>query len=795
MRKTTLWGIFFILILSGSLHPVSAKSEASFTVRHIVIEGLQRISRGTVLDYLPISKGQHIDRTVIRSAIRSLFRTGFFSSVSMLRAGSHTLILKVHERPSIARFTFTGNHAISKKTLNHALVRAGRVEGRIFDRSVLEEIRQSLFAQYYSHGRYGVEIHTKIRHLPRNRVSVHIRVREGETAYLRAINFVGNRKFSSSTLRGLFKLQTPGLLTWLTGGDKYERKKLVSSLARLRSFYEDQGYANFHLNSVQVALSPTLRGVFITVNLHEGAVYRVTRIELAGRLILPRKTLLKNIRVRVGHTFSRQSAILSTQKIKVLLGNQGYAFAQVKPIPRLNHLRHTASVIFFIRPGHRVYVHRIYFHGITGTNEKVFLENMRQYEGTWLSTRAIKLSKLLIQRIPFVKSVSIKPQRIAGSNDEVDVNVNVHERRSGTANVTLGYGQGEGIVIGGQISLANFLGTGRLLTVSAQRYPYQTTYNVTYTNPYFTVNNVSETLSTFYTQSQGFNLYANTFSTTDYGFTLTYTFPLTTFASYYVGVSPSHTNLLTNCSSPSIYFNFALNPANGSRYTVPSECTNPDGNNVFVDLPGMRYNNLALDAGLMFDNRNRYILATRGTRQKLGLEVGVPPGAQDFWILNFHSQDHIPLFAGFSYALNAQVELGKAYGGTSQFPPLMNFFGGGPYSVRGYESYTMGPKTPTGVPIGGTFFTYAQNDLVLPQFFGHHLPGEAPNYQLSLFFDVGNVFATPSSFSLGGLRTSAGVSVTWLTPLGAIRFSWAKPLNPGPHDLLSYLQFALGSYF
>jgi outer membrane protein insertion porin family len=794
LRKTALWSIFFILILAGSPHEVSAKSVTTFTVRRIVVEGLQRISQGTVLDYLPISDGQRIDETAIRSAIRALFRTGFFSSVAMLRA-RNTLIIRVHERPSIARFTFTGNHAISKKTLSHALIRAGLVEGRIFDRSVLEEIRQSLFGQYYSHGRYGVQIHTKIRHLPRNRVSIRIRVREGQSAYLRAINFVGNHRFSASTLRGLFKLKTPGLLTWLTGGDKYERKKLADSLNRLRTFYEDQGYANFHLNSVQVALSPTLRGVYITVNLHEGVVYRVTHVELAGRLILPRKTLLKSIRVRIGHTFSRQSTTLSTQKIKTLLGNEGYAFAQIKAIPRLNHVKHTASVIFFIRPGHRVYVHRIIFHGITGTNETVFLENMRQYEGTWLSTRAIKLSKLLIQRIPFVKSVSIKPRRLPGTRDEVDVDVNVHERRSGTANVTLGYGQGEGIVIGGQIALSNFLGTGRLLTVSAQRYPFQTTYNVTYTNPYFSVNNVSETVSTFYTQSQGFNVYDNTFATTDYGFSLTYSFPLSTFASYYLGISPSHTNLLTNCSSPSIYFNFALNPENGSRYDVPSECSNPDGNNVFVDLPGMRFNNVALDTGLLFDDRNRYILATRGSRQKLGLEVGVPPGAQDFWILNFHSQDHVPLFAGFGYDLNAQVELGKSYGKTSEFPPLLNFFGGGPYSVRGYESYTMGPKTPSGIPVGGTFFTYAQNDLVLPQFFGHHLPGEAPNYQLSLFFDVGNVFATPSSFSLSGLRTSAGVSVTWLTPLGAIRFSWAKPLNPGPNDPLSYLQFALGSYF
>ncbi len=783
-----------VLVLVCCMATVSAKPQASFTVRRIVFEGLHRISRGTALDYLPISVGERLDPSLIRSAIRALYRTGFFRSVTM-RRNQHTLVIQVSERPSIARFSFVGNHAISKKNLRHALDQAGLVKGRIFDRSVLDEIRQSLFDQYYSHGKYGAQIGTHIHHLDRNRVSIHVRVHEGQTARIRAINIVGNHHFSGSTLRGLFKLQVPGWFTWLTGGDKYEREKLVGSLERLRSFYEDQGYANFHLNSVQVALSPTLRGVYITVNLHEGTIYRVTHVRLAGRLILPASVLMHAIQVQRNRTFSMQTATASAQRMTTLLGNEGYAFAKVRPIPRLNHVTHTAVIIFFVRPGQRVYVHRIYFHGITGTNEKVFLENMRQLEGTWLSTRAVKLSKLLIQRLPFVKQVSIKPVRIPGSPDEVNVNVNVRERRSGTANVELGYGQGEGLIIGGQIALSNFLGSGRLLSLNANRYPYQTTYSATYTNPYFTLDNVSETLTAFYDQSQGFNAYAQTFSTTSYGFSLSYAFPLSTFASYYLGFTTSHNNLLTNCTSPPIYFDFALNPANGNPYTVTSDCTTPDANNVLVDLPGIRYNNLELDTGLVYDDRNRYILATEGTRQKLGLQVGVSPGQLHYYILNFHSQDHVPLFAGFGYALNAQVEMGKPYGNTPIYPVLLNFFGGGPYSVRGYQSYTLGPRTPSGVPVGGAMLAYAQNALVLPQFFGHHLPGEAPNYQVSLFVDVGNVFASPSDFNIHDLRASAGINLTWLTPLGAIRFSWAKPLNPQPNDLLSYFQFALGSYF
>lgn len=794
MRKLFCCGGMLVLTFVCGLTTAHAKTETSFTVRHIVFQGLHRISRGTALDYLPVTVGERLDPSLTRSAIRALYRTGFFRSVAFLRHG-HTLIVRVQERPSIARFSFVGNRAISKRDLRHALDQAGLVKGRIFDRSVLEEIRQSLFDQYYSHGKYGAEINVHIRHLRRNRVSIHVHVHEGETAHIRAINIVGNHHFSSSTLRSLFKLKVPGWFTWLTGGDSYEREKLVGSLERLRSFYEDQGYANFHLNSVQVALSPTLRGVYITVNLHEGTIYRVTKVELAGRLILPEPVLRKKISVRVNRTFSMQAATTSAQRITTALGDEGYAFAKVKPIPRLNRKQHTATLIFFVRPGQRVYVHRIYFHGITGTDEKVYLANMRQLEGTWLSTRAIKLSKLLIQRMPFVKRVTIKPTRIPGSPDEVNVNVDVHERRSGTANVELGYGQGEGLVIGGQIALSNFLGSGRFLSLNANRYPYQTSYSVTYTNPYFNLNNVSETLTAFYNQSTGFNAYAQTFNTTSYGLSLSYSFPLANFTSYYLGATASHNNLLTNCTSPPVYFDFALNPANGNPYTVTSDCSTPDGNAVLVGLPGIRYNDLELDAGLVFDDRNRYILATRGSRQKLGLQVGVSPGQLHYYILNFHSQDHVPLFAGFGYALNAQVEVGKPYGNTPVYPVLLNFFAGGPYTVRGYQSYTLGPKTATGIPIGGSMLAYAQNALVLPQLFGHHVPGEAPDYQLSLFMDVGNVFAAPGDFSFHDLRASAGISVTWLTPLGAIRFSWAKPLNPQPTDSLSYFQFALGSEF
>ncbi len=795
-----------LLLASASVHEAvahparpgpartSGTAPSRFVVRRIAVTGLQRITRGTVLDYLPIEVGTRLDAARIRRALRALYRTGFFSSVALRRAGN-TLIVAVHERPSIARIVFRGNHSVSKKTLRHVLRRAGLVKGRIFNSTVLEEIDHSLYDQYYGHGKYGAIIHPRVRRLPRNRVSILVRIHEGSPAEVRTINFVGNRRFSSSTLRGMFKLSTPGLLTLINGRDHYVRKKLATSLKRVRAFYMDQGYADFHFRSVVVALSPTKRGVYLTLNLHEGGIYHVGRVFLNGRFVVPRVRLEKAIRIHPGQVYSRARAKFTAALLKTMLQDRGYAFARVQTVPELNRKTHVVSLDFFLVPGQRVYVRRIIFRGIHGTDEAVYRRAMLQLEGGWLSPALVHLSKFQIRRITFVKAVHIRTVPIPGSPDRVDLVVRVVQRREGDANVSLGYAQGYGFIVGGQIGLGNFQDQGDLLSLNAQRSVYQTSYSLNYTNPYYTLNGVSQNLSFFYTRSTSFVSYTQAFNTRTYGLTLNYGFPLSTFASYTLGATVTHTNFLTNCSSPPIYFTFALNPNNGSTYQEQAQCSSPDGTSVNVALPGIAYNDLAVNLGLNYDTRDRMILANRGGLQAFSASVGVPPGAQYYYTLTYTSTDYLPLFAGLTYEFNGEVGVGNGYGKTTTLPPLLNFFAGGPYSVRGYQTDSLGPKTVNGIPVGGSMLFYGQNAILLPQLFGHHYPGEAPSYRVSLFVDAGNVFALPGDFRINDLRYSAGIGVTWLTPLGAIRLSWAKPINPRPQDILSYFQFTLASYY
>ena len=779
---------------SASPPPSASSPPSRFVVRHIVIRGLQKITRGTVLDYLPIEVGSRVDAARIRQALRALYRTGFFSDVILRRAG-HTLIVVVHERPSIAQIKFRGNHSVSKKTLEHVLRRAGLVKGRIFNRTVLAEIDHSLYDQYYSHGKYGAIIHPHVKTLPRNRVAILVRIHEGSPARVRTINFVGNKRFPSSTLRGMFKISTPGLLTWINGRDRYVRKKLSTSIKRVRAFYMDQGYANFHYRSIVVALSPTKRGVYLTINLHEGSVYRVGRVFLNGRFVLPRARLERAVRIRRGQIYSRARAKGTAALLKAMLEDRGYAFAHVQIIPQLNRKLHIVSLDFFLDPGERVYVRRILFHGIHGTDEVVYRRAMLQLEGAWLSPELVRLSKFQLKRISFVKAVHIRTVPIPGSPDRVDLVVHIVQRREGDANVSLGYAQGYGFIVGGQIGIGNFRDQGDLLSLNAQRSVYQTSYSLNYTNPYYTLNGVSENLSFFYTRSTSFVSYTQAFNTRTYGLTLNYGFPLSTYANYTLGATLSHTNFLTNCSSPPIYFAFALNPNNGSTYTEEAQCSSPDGTSINVALPGITYNDLALNLGFSYDTRNRVILAGRGGLQAFNASVGVPPGAQDYYTLTYTSTDYLPLWAGFTYEFNGEVGVGNGYGKTNGLPPLLDFFAGGPYSVRGYQTDSLGPKTVNGIPVGGAMLFYGQHAILLPQLFGHKYPGEAPDYRVSLFVDAGNVFAEPGDFRINDLRYSAGIGVTWLTPLGAIRLSWAKPLNPKPQDILSYFQFTLASYY
>lgn len=806
MSKLPLIGVLFCLLtlnfaVFGAAH---AAEPGAFVVKQIKVAGIQRISKNTVLTYMPqINVGQSVTPSQVAQAIKSLYQTGFFSRIKILRH-HHTLIVDVKERPTIAQVVLSGNHAIKTKDLKKGLQQAGLTKGRFFDRAALDAIEQQLIQLYFNHGRYGVRIHPTVKQLPNNRVAIHLKIKEGSEARVYSINLVGNHAFSKSTLLSKFKITTPGWFTWLSGKDKYAESKLRGSLEALRSFYMNRGYANFHLRSVQVSISPNKSHIYINVNLHEGAKYTIGKIKLLGQFPVPEKDLKKLIFIKPGTTFSMQLANAQSQALEDRLSESGFGFAKVNPIPQPNAKTHKVDLIFYINPGQRMYVRHIVFSGGSGTNDAVFRREMRQFEGTWLSSTNMKRSRIRIQRLPFVDTVKIKPKRVPGSKDLVDLHVKIHERQSGTANVYAAYSGTYGFTLGGQVALADFLGSGKTVRINASRGPIQTNMSVDYVNPYATVYGVQRTLRIFYQRSSGLVLNASTFNSKDYGGTVNYEFPISEFDAYTLGATIRHEDLYSGCGSPVQYLNYLNNPDNGKLTEIPSYCSGLDPT-VPVNrlLPQLTYNNLDVNFGFQHDTRNRTVLPTRGTLQQLNLKVAVPPGQQRYYVLTWNQMTFVPIADGFTFGINSLVGDAHAYGRTAAVPPYEHFFAGGPDSVAGYETDWLGPRDSNGNPYGGDFVAYAQNELILPNIMG----GEQAkhSYRLALFFDVGNVFATPSDFTSSfkngfsgfknAMRASYGIGLSWLTPLGELHFSYAFPIWEHPGDKTSRFQFTLGAYF
>jgi len=783
-----------LLITGLSVPRASQAAGSTFTVQQIRVVGTERISRTTVLTYMPgISVGQKVTPADTAAAIRSLYQTGFFSRVQFRRDGN-TLIVAVTERPTIAQVVLTGNKAIKTDDLKNGLQQAGLTQGQFFNRSALSGISGALVQTYFDHGRYGVKIDTKVKHLQNNRVAILFQIKEGAEAKVLSINFTGNHDFDNSTLRDQFKVTTPGWFTWLNGKDKYEQEKLRASLENLRSFYMDRGYADFHINSVQVQISPNRSAIYINVNLHEGGKYTIGDVKLLGKFVIPEKRLQNMIFIKKGASFSMKLATAQATYLTNELGAYGYGFAKVSPIPRPDPKTHKVNLIFYLEPGQRVYVRHITFTGAPDTDDSVFRREMRQSEGSWLNNYELQRSKIRIQRLPFVDAVDVKPQKVAGSPDQVDVNVNVHQRQSGTAQASVSYSGYYGLGVGGQIALSNFLGQGDLVHLNATRNTVETSASVSYTDPYATAYGVSRTTSLFYSQGSSLIQTASPFSTKNYGGSVTYQFPLSEFDSYSLGAGLRHGVLTPYCYSANEFKAFVSDPNNGIVNVIPSYCQGADGSvPINVNLSTLTYNNFTADLGYSHDTRNRTVLPTRGTLQQFTLDVATPLGNEQYYVFNWSQMTFVPIRAGFVYGVQSLVGFASTYGKTDNVPPFEHFFAGGPETVAGYRSGTLGPYDSNGNPYGGNMITWVQNELILPNFLGG--TGAKHSYRLALFLDAGNVFTKPSDFKLSGIRASYGIGITWLTPIGALKFSYAIPFHYKSTDNVDNFQFTLGAYF
>ena len=780
------------------LLPMFALAQSDFVVRDMRVEGLQRISEGTVFNYLPINIGDRVDQIRVQESIRALYGQGLFDDIEIRRDGE-TLIVIVQERPSIESFVIEGNKDIKTEDLTESLRGVGLATGRTFDQSVLDEVAGFLREQYYDRGKYGVVVDTSVIDTPNNTVRIRIDVKEGERAKIRQVNLVGNDTFDEEDIRSDFELDTANWLSWVRQDDRYAKESLEGDLEKLRSYYMDRGYADFRVDSTQVAISPNKKDIFVTIGIHEGDLYTISDVKIVGDMVVPEELLRAMVLAQPGSIFNQRALTQSSEFMSFRLGEQGYANAEIEPVPELNHETKEAEITFYVDPKSRVYVRRINFHGVDEVNDEVLRREMRQMESSYLSNNLVERSKVLLQRLPYIEAVEVNNVPVPGVPDMVDIDFDLQYRMPGQFSGGVGFSESQGLMLNGSIVHTNFLGTGNRVALEAVSGKYQKLYSLSHTDPYRSMDGVSRTVSLNFRDITQFTSAASDFSTTSGGLTVDYGYPITEFQRVSFGLSYQRSELLASRSSTQQAQDWVLN--NGNPFIE-------DSGNGFVFF-GTKFDTVEMIAGWSFDSRNRALFANRGTRQNIILTVAVPGSDVEYFQARYNFTKYIPIFGRWVGRINAELGLSQAMGDTTAAPPFKQFYGGGPSSVRGFKESYLGPRDSFGNPYGGNALVASQVELIIP------LPQKwSSQARASLFYDTGNVFNTgevdftdklgaPVEYKpdIDELRASVGIGVQWLAPLGLFRFSYAYPLNEyrGNHrfygDEVERFQFSIGQAF
>jgi outer membrane protein insertion porin family len=779
--------------------PFSSMAAGDFVVKDMRVEGLQRISEGTVFNYLPINIGDRVDNIRIGEAIRALYGQDLFDDIEMRRDGE-TLVVVVRERPSIESFEIEGNKDIKTEDLTESLRNVGLARGRTFDRSVLDNVEMFLREQYYDRGKYGVVINSVIQDRPNNTVRIMVDVKEGDRAKIRQVNIVGNETFDDDEIRSDFTLDTANWLSWIRQDDRYAKEALEGDLEILRSFYMDRGYADFKIESTQVAISPNKKDIFVTININEGDVYTISEVKLVGEMVVNEAYLRRLILAQPGSIFNQTLLTQTSDLMAFRLGEEGYANAEIEPVPELDREKKEASVTFYVNPQNRVYVRKINFNGVDQVDDEVLRREMRQMEGAYLSNSLVDRSKIRLQRLPYVENVEVNNQPVAGSPDLVDVDFDIEYRMPGQFSGGVGYSEAQKIMLNGSIVHTNFLGTGNRVALQLNSGRFQKLYSLSHSDPYRTMDGVRRTVSINYRDITQFTSAASDFSTTSAGGTVDYGYPISEYQTLSFGLTYQHSELLSSTNSTRQAQEWVAN--NGNPFIE-------DVGNGAVFF-GTEFDTFELIVGWTFDSRNRAIFANRGTRQQIFLSYAIPGSDVQFYQARYSFTKYVPLWSNkWTLRVNSELGIGEALGDTTALPPYKQFYGGGPQSVRGFKESYLGPRDSFGRPYGGNVLVASQVELILP------LPEKwASQARASLFYDIGNVFNTGEvtfTDKLGApleykpdfdeLRASVGIGVQWLAPLGLFRFSYAYPLNAYDGndryygDELERFQFSIGQAF
>lgn len=736
-----------------------------FEVSDIRLEGLQRIAIGTVFNYLPLQIGDRMTPERAAEIIRALFKTGFFQDVGLARDGS-VLVVEVQERPAISEVTIEGNRDIETDKLKEALAQIGLAKGRTFDRALLDTVEQELQRQYFSRGKYGVKIESKVEELERNRVNILINVFEGEVAKIVAVTIVGNEAFPDSVLLDQFQSGVPGAFGLFSSRDQYAKQKLAGDLETLRSYYLDRGFINFNVESTQVSISPDKRDVYITINVSEGEKYTVKSVKLAGDLVVAEDELRRLINIQPGEVFSRRAITESSERIKERLGRDGYAFSNVNPVPDIHREEREVSLTFQVDPGKRVYVRRVNIAGNAKTKDEVLRREVRQMESGWIATDKVNRSRVRLQQLGYFDDVNVETPQVPGVEDQVDVNFTVTERSSGSVQAGVGYSQSQGILVTASVSHENFLGSGRRISAEVNNSKVNQVYSFSLTNPYYTLDGISRSLRVFYRATDSGEINTADYTLDTYGAGLEFGLPMSEYNMSRVGVSAENTLIKATDNTPPTYLGY-------------------------LERHEEEYNALKLTSGWSYDSRNRAIFPESGMFHSINLEVATPLGRNSFYEyykLTTRHKFYQPLFGPVTFMLGGQIGYGDGYDDTQGLPFWENYYVGGINSVRGFRTSALGPRENDDA-LGGAFKVVASAEFqFLPPF-----ASDSKTFRMSVFYDVGNVYPQANDFDVATLRASVGVAAQWLSPIGPMVFSLGKPIRDEEGDERETFQFSLGA--
>nr|WP_226986156.1 outer membrane protein assembly factor BamA [Ramlibacter tataouinensis] len=734
-----------------------------FTVRDIRVEGLQRVEPGTVFASLPFRVGDEYNDEKGAAAIRSLFGLGLFKDVR-LEVSGNVLVVIVEERPTVADVDFVGTREFDKDTLRKALREIGLTEGRPYDQALADRAEQELKRQYINRSLYGAEVVTTVTPIERNRVNLTFTVTEGEPARIGDIRIVGNKSFSEGTLKGLFDLDTGGFLSWYTKSDRYSRVKLNADLEALRSYYLQRGFLEFRIDSTQVAISPDKQDITITVNVTEGERYVVTGVKLEGNYLGRDDEFKSLVTIRPGEPYNADQVAETTKAFTDYFGNFGYAFANVEARPEVDRVSNRVAFVIVADPARRAYVRRVNISGNNRTRDEVIRREFRQFESSWYDADRIRMSRDRVDRLGFFREVTVETAEVPGSPDQVDINLNVVEKPTGSLQLSAGFSSADRLGLGFAVKQENAFGSGNYLGIEVNTSKYNQTIVFNTVDPYFTTDGISRTIDLYHRRSKPYEDQGGNYELITSGGGLRFGVPFSEVDTVFFGGSLERTEIRPGTNIPAAYL------AYGSRF-------------------GYTSTNLPLTVGWSRDDRDSAIAPNAGRLQRFGGELGLIGDAR-YVRSNYQYQQYIPLNKQYTLAFNGELGWGKGLQ-DQPFPVFKNFYSGGLGSVRGFEQGTLGPRDVTGASIGGARKITLNAELITP------FPGAGNDRTLRLFgfFDVGNAFGESEKVRAADLRTSAGIGLSWISPIGPLRIAVANPVRKFPGDRIQRFQFQIGTSF